>query len=62
MQWTYLDRHKEALVVNPAWEIWPSADMASSLITFDGWAATTVRRALSLTAGRPQELFATPLM
>ena len=46
--WTYLDRHKEALVVNPAWEIWPSADMASSLITFDGWAATTVRRALAL--------------
>ena len=28
---------KEALVVNPAWEIWPSADMASSLITYNGW-------------------------
>ena len=34
--------YTEALVVNPAWEIWPSADLASSLITFAGWAATTV--------------------
>ena len=33
--------YTEALVVNPAWEIWPSQDLASSLITFNGWVPST---------------------
>jgi hypothetical protein len=28
---------KEAMVVNPAWGIWPTNDIATSLITYNGW-------------------------